>query len=92
MDANARRVATRVKAEIEAEFAGVQAIVDAKVKDPSEDDFYLWLDGTDAEPDEYKDAWELAQRLADKHWESDDIHFIVKKRNAPDGVVADEED
>jgi hypothetical protein len=92
MDPKARRIAARVKSEIEAEFAGVLAVVDAKVKDPDEEDFYLWLDGSDAEPDEYADAWSLARKLAEKHWEDDEICFVVKKRNVPEGATLDDRD
>ncbi len=92
MDSKARRIAARVKSEIEAEFAGVLAIVDAKVRDPDEEDFYLWLDGSDAEADEYKDAWTLARKLSESHWESDDVYFIVKKRNPPEGAAVEDPD
>jgi|GEM_PF-5646706 len=92
MDQKVRRVAARLKSEVEAEFAGVQVIVDAKVKDPDEEDFYLWLDGSDAEPDEYRDAWDLARKLAEKHWEDDEVCFIVKRRNSPEGAALDDKD
>ena len=92
MDSKARRIAAQVKSEIEAEFAGVLAIVDAKVQDPDEEDFYLWLDGSEAEADEYKDAWTLAHKLREKHWESNDVYFVVKKRNPPEGVTVEDSD
>ena len=79
-----RQAAQELKRELEAEFPRIGVEVDLAVDDPAMEHAYFWLDGADADADEYADAWDYSNQLVATLWQKRDLFFVVKARNAPE--------